>query len=110
LWGAPQFLAGLNAPSKNPKVNRRENHNPNGGCGIGERRRAERGGDGAFEWRGAFDCLTPLPQAVSRFACHRTPKSGGGSGRLKERIPWNFFSRFESLNGKNIQHSTPNAE
>ena len=36
---------------------------------------AERSGDGAFEWYSLFDCSTHAPKAVSRSACHRSPKS-----------------------------------
>jgi hypothetical protein len=35
---------------------------------------AERSGDGAFAWSGAVRLSKLLPKAVSRFACHRSPK------------------------------------
>jgi hypothetical protein len=42
-------------------------------------RRQSASGDGAFGWHGAFDCPTASRKAVSRSACHRSPKSSGAA-------------------------------
>jgi hypothetical protein len=40
-------------------------------------------GDGAIGWRGALGCSTRFPKAVSRSACHLSPKRQAFDGDLR---------------------------